>query len=212
MKKFYCLSIVILIFALIGCSNSQIAVSNLPLSTVTPTAAPKPSPTPIPKTDKNIFMLEHIRWNMAVAELKDNENRSVDLDTTNKKGESVTYLSYKPDSTDLYSTNFEYVYLFADSKLKAYWFSYKSDDSCYDMYVELSNKLIEKYGSPKSESFKWLDETYKNDKEMWNKAFQYDYVMIMTIWDLGNTVLQIRWDHKTGMNVIYCEKGYEANL
>lgn len=161
-----------------------------------------------------ILLQDTMRWNMALEEVKDAEEREQDIKGT-FESKNPSYLSYIADSVkDKYASSVNCVYCFQDNQLKAYWCTYDSKKmSTYkELYEEVKNKVVEKYGECESEQIQWTDTTYQNDESKWNDAFRYGYVTIETKWHTEDTAIIIKWDYQKGMSVSTSALDFESQL
>lgn len=168
----------------------------------------------IDKSFDYIYFPDNMRWGMAVAEVKDTENRNINS-LHSIESSNPAYLNYETDKeTDEYSTSASIVYCFQDNLLKARWCSFTTE-GIYDynqVYAEIKAALITKYGECESEEFVWTDTTYQNDETKWNDAFRYGYVTIKTVWHTTDSAIIIKWDYNNEMSVAFSSLDFESYL
>lgn len=163
----------------------------------------------------DIFLPGGMRFGMAAAEIKDNETR---YEKSNPVIKNTEYIVYRGTRDSYYEMDVECVYCCIDKKLVSFWceFDKKSYriESYYDLYQDVKEAIVERYGECTSEEMVWTDDTYKDNKAKWDKAFEYGYVTINTRFDIGNDqVILIRWDYNgNGLMIITTTKDNEKNL
>lgn len=153
-----------------------------------------------------LFLRDDMRWNMALGEVKDKENKVQDT-LHSLENKNPAYLVYEiTDDMYNYAFDVDSVYCFIDNKLKAYWCKFDRESpnikNYKKLYEEIKGVIADKYGECNAEDFIWTDDTYKNDESQWNNAFRYGYVTIETTWDMEGFVVIIRWSYEDGLNVI----------
>lgn len=185
--------------------------------TSTPTATPIPTEainpiTYVEPTFDYLFFPDSMRWNMALEEVKDTEDREVDRSIDYH---SAYYLSYLTDpDVDQYANVTSIVYYFEDKILKARWCEF-DEEKIHDykeLYEDIKNAVIEKYGACESENINWSDAAYQNDESKWNDAFRYGYVTIKTVWHVGDSAIIITWDYNKELSVATASLDVESKL
>lgn len=220
MKKSVVLFASILVaIGLFGCSSGSVNETTT-AQTESYTTIPKPIVTePTTKEEiiisyEDIFMPSNMRFDMAAAEIEDNEIR---YKTFNFSEDGVTYLSYRGSKNTYYEMYVDCVYCVVDNKLKTYWCEFDKEsykiDSFFWLYQDVKREITNKYGDCISEDIIWTDDTYKNNSGMWDKAFEYGYVTINTRWEIeNNQVILIKWNYLEGLYVITTTSNNENNL
>ena len=161
-----------------------------------------------------ILFPDIMRWNMALAEVKDTETRKLDS-VHSLESKNPAFLNYVPNKTaDKYFDSVSIVYCFPDNKLQARWCSFDSKKiSDYrEIYNEVKNAVSSKYGEYESENIVWTDTTYQQDDSKWNDAFRYGYVTIETTWHTSDSAIIITWDYNRRMTVAISTLDFESQL
>lgn len=161
-----------------------------------------------------LLLPDSMRWNMAAQEVRDTENREENTlySTTQENIEYITY--YSSSELDKYGSSFNIVYCFLDNQLKAYWSQFDRENlsNPMDVYAEIKDFLIQKYGACESENISWTDTTYQNDISKWNDAFKYGYVTVETVWHTSDSAIKIIWDYNNQMTVSVSALDFESQL
>lgn len=165
------------------------------------------------KSKENFYLKSDIRWGMSTQEVINVIGTGEESSAPNfNKNLSWIKLPCN-ENTGLLKDVDEYTYLFYDSQLIAYKYTFDEDISFpYDTYTEIKEILVEKYGNPKSEKYNWIDETYKNDENNYNDALKYKDVTIETKWLFDGYELVITWNYDDVLRVAFVKKGYFENL
>ena len=165
------------------------------------------------KSKKDFYLSSDIRWGMSAQEvikvIGTGEESSAPNFNKNLSWIKLSCYEY----TGLLKDLDEYTYLFYDSQLVAYQYTFDDDISLpHDTYIKIKEILVEKYGNPKSEKYNWVDETYKNDKNNYNNALKYKDVTIETKWPFDGYELVITWNYDDVLRVAFVKNGYFKNL
>ena len=165
------------------------------------------NPTPYnPEGSKLLFdPFDQYRFGMSVEEAKDTiiGEQSLRTDIVNTQYSAVLNLedAFKYQTRKYWGS---YILGFNNNKLCLVQMDFKptSDGlvlrptSKYETYSEaymfIRNVLIEAYGEPFTEDFKYSDDTYKDDID---KAIKYNYLEIMTTWILNDMYIELVWSH-----------------
>ncbi len=160
-------------------------------------------------TDYLVFQ-DSLAWNMNKRKVEQKDTRSsTDLDG----GSGIIYSQMDKD----YDEYVDYVYLYEDEKLKAYFVMLDEITDAYDSvlyydyYVTYRDIIKAKYGAWESETITWSDEEYKNDKAMWNTAFGLGDFSIKTVWHLQDQTIVMNWGIDS-MSTTFCTPEYESLL
>ncbi len=160
---------------------------------------------------EQLYFNDDLRWGMSSEELNDKITLYKCYKTFSNAETKNVYYFYWPyyHKTNTYYLANQQYWLYEDSdKLNSYMLTFSELGHTYDNYIAVKNALVEKYGEPTDEQIDYLDNTYIDNP---SKAFEYDYLKIVTSWKNENDFdLVIRWE--TNMcTVTYSEKGYKGN-
>ena len=128
------------------------------------------------------YNFRYTQWGMTSEEVIASENGIQPIE----KNDNM--LKYK---TQILGRNMELVYHFADDKLIGS--SYKLDENYINSqnfintYNKFKDKLVSKYGSPNKDIVKWLNRTYKNNRDKWGLALSLGHLEYFAAWQTIGT-------------------------
>ena len=128
------------------------------------------------------YNFRYTQWGMTPEEVIASENGIQPIE----KNDNM--LKYK---TQILGRNMELVYQFADDKLIGS--SYKLDENYINSqnfintYNKFKGKLVSKYGTPTKDIVKWLNRTYKNNRDKWGLALSLGHLEYFSTWQTTGT-------------------------
>ena len=125
------------------------------------------------------------RWGMTQNDVIAAEEK---MDPVERSENMVTY------KTQVLKRNVLLHYLFVKDKLVGA--KYKLDDNYLNSnhfiraYNQFKQKVTEKYGPPSRKTTKWLNTTYKNNRQKWGLALSLGHIEYVTNWKTQNTTIE----------------------
>ena len=129
------------------------------------------------------YSFRHTNWGMAQEEVLAAER----VDPIEKNENMVKY------EVQLLGKNFVLTYLFFENRLVGSVYildeKFLNSEHYIQMYTELKEELIKKYGQPSRETTNWANDTYKNVRKKWGLALSLGHFDYVTAWDTQNTTI-----------------------
>ena len=127
------------------------------------------------------------RWGMTQNDVIAAEEK---MDPVERSESIITY------KTQVLNRNVLLQYLFVQDKLVGA--KYKLDDNYLNSnhfmraYDQFKQKVTEKYGPPSKNATKWLNATYKNNRQKRGLALSLGHIKYVTKWKIQNTTIECR--------------------
>ncbi|HEX2984125.1 MAG TPA: hypothetical protein VHO28_11340, partial [Ignavibacteriales bacterium] len=86
-------------------------------------------------------------------------------------------------------------YSFTKDKLTVGGYNFKQDYTNKILYIDdyksLQELLTKKYGKPIEDQVVWNDNTYKNNKDKWDKALEAGHMKMLSSWETSKTKIDL---------------------